>query len=725
MGSRRMVCAQSVRRGIVRALGLGVLGLLDIVEWVSVASAQVVFEDVTATSGLVGYLHPDGSGSGLAAADFDADGDVDLFAPTHWSVPDRLYRNLGNGTFEEVGAQLGLTSNGHHRAALWLDIDGDGDLDLLVVGDCPFLPCGQSLVLYRQESPTSFVDVTADSGLDNATIQSTLPVMGGVAAGDLDGDRDLDLVFCEWNGRVRLFLGQGDGTFVDATLGSGLDPTIRKHWQPVLFDANLDGSLDLYVSVDFGPNQLWINQGNATFTNEAGVAGVNNSMNDMGIAIGDYDNDLDLDLFVTNIFEFGEHNVLYRRTSDVPIQYQEVSATSGVANGYWGWGTTFQDFDHDGWLDLAATNGWWTLPWNDDPSRLWINQGGASPVFSDVSVPSGFADTDVAMGLVALDIDRDGDTDLAQSCALGGPLRLLRNDLAVGAGNWLRVRPRMLGDNSHAIGALVQADTASGSMLRLIQAGSSFLGQEPAEAHFGLGTATVVDQLTIRWPDGSVTVLNGVSAGQVVDVVHGGYGDLDGDGDVDDVDLAAFQGCLGSDVTASPGCRPADRDGDGHVGCLDWMHFVIAYEDSTGGLPSLPDDCNGNGLPDDCDLDLGFATDCDGNGSLDECDIALGVLEDLDGDGIPDVCVRFRRGDVDFDGAITIADAIAILIPPTGGPDCDDAQDANDDGQIDIADPITLLSYLFIGGSAPPAPALDCGLDPTPDLVVCVEPPDC
>lgn len=183
------------------------------------ADAAITLQDIGAQRGIGSYAMAQPMGGGVAAADFDGDGDVDLFVPNEKLIPDQLYVNLGNGFFEERAAALGLASMLRSRTALWLDVDGDGDLDLVVAGDCqgnsqgtgnPQCDPGFAMMrLYRQQSGV-FVDATLGSGLeqDSGTMEDGHH-RGGMAAGDIDGDGDLDLYVATWNGRSRLFVNNG------------------------------------------------------------------------------------------------------------------------------------------------------------------------------------------------------------------------------------------------------------------------------------------------------------------------------------------------------------------------------------------------------------------------------------------------------------------------------------------------------------------------------------
>ncbi|MFQ5349888.1 MAG: ASPIC/UnbV domain-containing protein, partial [Thermoanaerobaculia bacterium] len=236
--------------------------------------------------------------------------------------------------------------------------------------------------------------------------------------------------------------------------------------------------------------------------------------------------DGDFDVYVTNIDFDGRHNRLYRNeTAGGVVSFSEVAMAAAVAYTGWGWGATFLDGDNDGTLDLAVTNGWTSGAYTTDQSKFFANQNDDPVTFADVSATVAFDDTYRASSLIAADLDRDGDLDLVQTVlpvALPTPkspqLRLLQNLLIENGSTdaFLTVRPRMPGLNSHAIGAVVKVVVGASETIRLITAGTSYLGQEPAEAVFGLGDNQQADRLVIDWPDGTTSSWTNVTANQTL-----------------------------------------------------------------------------------------------------------------------------------------------------------------------------------------------------------------
>jgi hypothetical protein len=428
----------------------------------------------------------------------------------------------------------------------------------------------------------------------------------------------------------------GAGAFVDGTAAAGLPVGgPQKRWQPIFVDIDDDGDLDLFSTVDFGNDELYVNQGNGTFVEGAVAAGLIGQHSTHGVALGDPDRDGDLDLYVTGLEFPGSTtwSYLYENVSTAgTLLFNEIATPAGLRGGSWGWGATWLDVDNDGWTDLAHTNGDLEF-FADDQSHLYLNTGATPLAFSDVSAAVGFDDTIWGAGLIQLDYDRDGDLDLFQTHNTSGltQARLLRNTPAVTTNHWIVIQPRLpSGPNRLAIGAKVVLTTGSWTQARVLTAGTSFKGQEAAEAHFGLGAEAGPVSATITWPDGSTTVADDLA----VDQIH----------------------------VVSPALPPVDTDGDG---LLDTEELAI------GTNPALADS-DGDGIPDgievgdpqaprDTDGDLvidALDTDDDGDGwdtALEDANGNLDWLDDdTDGDGTP----NFRDSDSDNDG---FADGVEIL----------------------------------------------------------------
>jgi hypothetical protein len=259
---------------------------------------------------------------------------------------------------------------------------------------------------------------------------------------------------------------------------------------------------------------------------------VDTSFNEMGLAAGDFDNDGDLEFYMTNVFIDGGHNRFYVNNSTPPqLEWEDISLAAGVEDSGWGWGTTALDVNNDGLLDLTATNGWIAGTSNsgenfrEDKTRLFLNNGTDPLTFTEVGSTIGLDDEQWGSCLISFDYDLDGDQDVLQTTAVrfeleGTFFRLFENRLEnEGPGhNYLLVRPRMEGTNHWAIGARVFAEVGGVTQMRPIHAGISFLGQEPAEAFFGFGAATVIDRVTVEFPDGTSVEATDVAVNQVLEL---------------------------------------------------------------------------------------------------------------------------------------------------------------------------------------------------------------
>src|SRR5262245_56175315 len=512
------------------------LSMVLLVVAVTTARAGWHFTDVTAAAGLTyehGYLNaslstfrqPWNVAGGVAAGDYDGDGRVDLYVVRGDIGANLLFRNRGDGTFEERGATAGVALTGVRSCGpLFADLDGDGWLDLFVGG-----VDGTPPSLFHNNGDGTFMDVTAASGLLAA---GPLDVFGA-SAGDYDRDGDLDLFLTHWASTnfvpgassFQLWHNDGHGHFTDVTVPAGVRATaVGDHFYAFagnFSDIDDDGWPDLLVTGDFGTSRVYLNLRNGTFV-DATDRTVISDQNGMGAAIGDYDGDGDLDWFVSSIWDADGHaernwgttgNRLYRNRGDGT--FDDATDAAGVREGDWGWGATFQDLNNDGQLDLFHVNGFGfpgdaeTAQFLADPARLFVANGDGT--FTERAMELGVADTLEGRGVVAFDYDGDGDLDLFIHNN-GGPGRLYRND-GGNALHWLDVELRGRAPNVQAIGAHVRATVGDRTQLRELRAGTNYVSQDPMLAHFGLGAARRAT-VEVVWPDGARSVRDAVAADQ-------------------------------------------------------------------------------------------------------------------------------------------------------------------------------------------------------------------
>ncbi|MPZ19254.1 MAG: CRTAC1 family protein [Luteitalea sp.] len=453
-------------------------------------NGDATFMDATRDAGLVF----DAYAMGGAAADYDNDGDVDLYVTA--LGPNRLFRNDGEGRFEDVTKRAGVGDTSFSMGAMWFDFDKDGRLDLYVAN-------------YVQWSIEKDLFCT----LDGKTKSYCTPE--------------------SYAGQTpRLYRNKGDGTFDDVTERAGLHDPTSKALGVAVIDYDDDGWPDLFVANDTQPNRLYRNNGDATFTDEGVAAGVafdetGVARAGMGVDAADYDGSGRQSLIIGNFAN--EMMALYHNEGNgLFIDEAPPSALGRQTLLTLTFGCFFFDYDLDGWLDILAVNGHVA----DDINRvqpnvtyaqrpqLFRSQGGKRFVDVSAAVGQAFQQPIVGRGAAYLDYDNDGDLDLVVT-ANNGPARLLRND---GASEQHALRVATIGSvsNRSGLGAKVVATVAKGQKRwALVKSGSSYLSQSDLAVTFGLGRAPRVSALDVRWPSGRVDRVGAVDAGQTVIVREG------------------------------------------------------------------------------------------------------------------------------------------------------------------------------------------------------------
>jgi hypothetical protein len=496
-------------------------------------------------------------GCGVACFDFDNDGWLDLLilSGTRFEgaagSTNRLYKNNRDGTFTDVTAKAGLTRSGWASAVTVGDYDNDGFDDLFITY------YGQN-VLYHNNGDGTFTDVTAKAGL----LQDDVRYGSGCTWVDYDRDGRLDLFVatylsttleklpkpgentdCRWKGvpvncgprglphaPVQLVHNNGDGTFTDVSRQSGVAAAARSYpMTAVAADYDNDGWPDIYVACDSTPSWLFRNQHDGTFREEALERGVALSEDGieqagMGIAVGDYDLDGNLDIFKTHFAD--DTNVLYRNDGKGFFDDFTIRAGIGVETRFVGWGAGVVDLDNDGLPDLFLVTGSVypeverTLPAYPfrTPRLVFRNLGdGRFEELIEEAGP-GVAAPHTSRGCAFGDFDNDGDVDILVM-NMNEPPSLLRNDVTSG-GHWLKVLLTGTASNRSAIGARVVARYGNRRQAQEVTAQSSFYSASDRRLHFGLGAATSAD-LTIRWPNGATETIQGVEADQLVVIREG------------------------------------------------------------------------------------------------------------------------------------------------------------------------------------------------------------
>ncbi len=444
------------------------------------------FTDVAAKAGVVN----DRWGFGAVVGDFDNDGWPDIFVSNYGKS--RLYRNNHNGTFTDVAEKAGVTVNGWSTGATWGDFDGDGFLDLFVPG-------------YVHADSVEQMQAGAGGATSFCQFRG-VKVMCGPRG--LRGEAD------------HLFHNNGNGTFTDVSEHAGVSDKNHYYGLASLFiDVNGDGKPDLLVADDSTPNYLYLNKGDGTFEDASFASGyaLNESGREtasMGIAAGDLTHNGRVDLYNTTFSD--DYKPLYRNDGDgnfTDVAYQEGIAESTVP--FLGWGTSFFDYDNDGWLDLMFVNGHvypqvdqqnWGTSWAQRPV-LFHNEKGKLKMVPAVE-GTGLAKVATARGMAYGDLFNDGHLDVVVNNMDAAP-SLFRNT-AESTNHWIAFRlvgqpssdPGKPGSPRDAVGATVWV-TADGFRQRAdVMAGGSFSSSPDQRPHFGLGTATAIEKIEVRWPSG-------------------------------------------------------------------------------------------------------------------------------------------------------------------------------------------------------------------------------
>jgi hypothetical protein len=436
--------------------------------------------------------------------------------------------------------------------------------------------------LFHNNGNNTFTDVAAAAGVK--TTATSREDGWGASFGDYDLDGDLDLMVgghAPNNEGNRLFRNNGDGTFTDVTAASGIVTGVPTMFcfSPRFVDMDGDRYPDLLMVADFGSSQYFRNNGNGTFTRMIGN-GTCLEENGMGVNSGDFNSDGLLDFYATSIYlpaNGWTGNKLYLNLGN--HSFLEMSGPMGVFDGGYGWGALVVDFNHDGRLDIAETNGDTNNsgPFFNEPSYLWMQNPNGT--FTEMALASGFVQLGKGRGMVNFDYDNDGDQD-AVIFANNERLYFFRNDVAGADAHWLRVfldTSNSPGLAPNGVGATVKVTVGAQSQYRYMQNGDIYLSHGELSAHFGLGTATVVDELRVNWPDGTNTILTDVAANQTLTIPSAPAltpGDLDADGDVDVVDFLALLQAWGPCPGSCPPSCPADLDGNCSVGIVDFLTLL-------------------------------------------------------------------------------------------------------------------------------------------------------
>jgi hypothetical protein len=517
------------------------------------AKAGINFQMVTGHRQGV-YLFPEIKGGGLGLFDYDNDGLLDLFCVQSGSLhpgetnhlTNKLFHNLGNWKFEDVTDAAGVAGRGiYGMGCACGDYNGDGYVDLYVTGL-------NTNTLYRNNGNGTFTDVTAEAGVANGRWSMS------AAFFDYDGDGRLDLVvanYVKWTRQneiecfsqgglpdycsplsykapsmIALYHNLGNGRFEDVTLAAGLDKAYGYGLGVICADFNGDGRPDIFVANDATPNQLWINQGDGTFVDQAiirgcAVNGLGMCEAGMGIAVADLFDRGAFDLFVTHLT--GEANRLfYNRTNGYFSDLVTPNGPGVTSWPYTSFGVGFVDFNNDGILDLYVANGGVKRgPTDFDPNNPYaepnnVLRGLGQGQFEEV-YPQGGTDPTIlaaSRGAAFGDLDNDGGVDVVVAVR-DGRTQVLRN-LVAKQGHWIKFK-LFNRAGSDAVGALVRLDVAGKHLWQQVQPNQSYCSSNDPRLHFGLGAAENVDQIRIHWTDGTEETFGPFSADHIYPLRQG------------------------------------------------------------------------------------------------------------------------------------------------------------------------------------------------------------
>jgi hypothetical protein len=483
-------------------------------------------------------------GNGAAVADVFDRGRLDVLLLGQLGHPNRLFRNEltadGATRFVDVTEAAGLTNQGGSRMAAFADLDNDGRQDLVVMNDWDGADFGSPSQIFRNNGDGTFDDVTDASGFSPVGY-----IVGGLSFADYNHDDRLDIYVSYWTmelggdpgreqmairgrfpGQNRLYENLGGFKFRDVTAEVHLGQITADSFASVFADFTGDGWADLYVALDHRADLFFENTGGA-FRLASEEHGIDHVGNDMGIAVADLGNNGTLDLYVTNItdpgdqFGTGSGNTMLIGTpaADGSVTYTDEAASKGIEDGAWGWGTAFTDLNLDGHLDLYAVQGMEEYVAEQSPelrsvARLFLGNPNGS---FELATGTGCDIPGDQRSSIPLDYDRDGAPDLLVTQTAYSAV-LLEN----GTTNrrWLSVDLSRAG--AQAAGARVAVTAGGITTTQVALYGGSYLAGMPMELYFGLGAAETAEHVTVTWADGSTSDLGDLAADQHIRVTPDG-----------------------------------------------------------------------------------------------------------------------------------------------------------------------------------------------------------
>ncbi|MBK6913368.1 MAG: VCBS repeat-containing protein [Ignavibacteriales bacterium] len=467
-------------------------------------SQNVTFTDVAPQLGIDHTTNISFFAGGLSFCDFDLDGLEDLSLSNFGAEIQIL--NYDGSSYTDIRSQL-LISNAHRSQTLvWADYDNDGDKDFFMSDR------GNTSRLFRNDGVSTFLDVTASAGL---TLLANQTMAAAWADYDNDGWLDIYVGNRAVDQRSYLYHNNGDGTFIDVTIEAGVGDITRLPLAVSFLDYDNDGWQDIYCANDLmGRNTLFRNNTDGTFTDVSVEAGADIIVSGMGIAIGDYDNNGYLDMYVSNM---PDGNKLLKNNGDGT--FTEVSDQLGVAFNKLCWGVEFFDYDNDTDLDLhvCASDGPGARGDLDNRNILYKNLGNGT--FAVATGTGLDIDSSFSYGSAVADYNNDGYLDLAILNAYGTKTQLWKN--SGGSNNWFKVNLEGTISNRDGVGSIIEVTLGSQKFIRSTHCGISYQSQNSFTETIGIGQAAVIDTIKIKWPSGIVDIYTNIPAGSTINSIEG------------------------------------------------------------------------------------------------------------------------------------------------------------------------------------------------------------
>ncbi len=452
-------------------------------------------------------------GAGISFYDFDNDGWDDITLPASTNKDFQFFRNI-NGVFTAI--DLPISSNDvPAKQVIWVDFDNDSDVDFFGVSD-------EGMIwLYRNDGNSNYTNITDSAGFTGVAQED----LWSSSWGDYDNDGFLDVFLSVWSSASPslLFHNNGDGTFTDVSVEAGIEVEGINTFCSSFFDYDNDGDVDIYSANDFCPweNVLYKNNGDGTFTNASSEAGVNLAILAMSTTIDDYDDDGDLDIYVTNISDTCTEetstigNAFLSNNGDTT--YTEIASDNGTSFSGIAWGASFLDADNDGDKDLLVCSS------NNNTSNTQLTTYYEQEQNGQFIIPTNTGleeDTAFSFGSAIGDINNDGFPDIIVLNIVNDPIYLLENTVS-NENSWLKVRLTGVQSNRMGIGALIKVYEGEQVYHNYTLCGEGYISQNSGTEFFGLGSAANIDAVEVHWPSGLIDRIENVTINQTISIQEG------------------------------------------------------------------------------------------------------------------------------------------------------------------------------------------------------------